>query len=272
VGAGRGGEGSEGAARRSIAGRLEVVLVQDAAVAARILAREIAELLRGRSRGQRALVLGLAAGRTPVPLYRELVRMRHQEGLALDEATFVQLDEYLELPAGHPASFSSFLRRELLEPAEISDERLVAPPCHAPEGERERACAAIEHAIRVAGGIDLQVLGIGLNGHLGFNEPGSHRDSRTRVVELDEETRRHAARDFGSLERVPRRAITLGLGTILDSRRVRALAFGTEKAEVVRRMLEAPIGPGLPASFLREHPDARLWVEGDAAGKWLGKR
>jgi glucosamine-6-phosphate deaminase len=242
------------------------VLVEDAVAAARILALEIAELVRGCA--ERAIVLGLAAGRTPVPLYRELVRMRREEGLALEKATLVQLDEYLELPAGHPASFSSFLRRELLEPAGIPPERLIAPPCDAAEGERERACAAIEHAIRVAGGIDLQILGIGLNGHLGFNEPGSHRDSRTRVVELDDETRRHAARDFGSLERVPRRAITLGLGTILDARRVRALAFGAEKADVVRRMLKEDAGPALPASFLREHTDARLFLDREAAALW----
>ena len=245
--------------------------MEDGSAAAGILAREIAALVRERAAEGRRAVLGLAAGRTPVPLYRELVRLRREEGLAIDQATLVQLDEYLELAAGHAASFASFLRRELLEPAGIAPERLVGPPCDAAEGERERACAAIEQRIRTAGGLDLQVVGIGLNGHLGFNEPGSQRDSRTRVVELDGETRRHAAHDFGSIEGVPRKAITLGLGTILEARRLRALAFSAAKAEIVCRMLDEDVGVALPASFLREHADARLFVDREAAGGWEGE-
>lgn len=219
------------------------------------LAGEIAALVRGRRR----VVLGLAAGDTPSGLYRELARLRREEGLDFREVVTFNLDEYLGLAPDHPRSFSRWMLDSVFEPLGIPESNRHAP------GSGDGA--AYDRSIREAGGIDLQILGIGRNGHIAFNEPPSARDSRTREVELHPWTREDAAPQFGSLAAVPARAITMGIATILDAKRIRVLAFGSRKAEIVARALAGPIGPEVPASFLRGHSDLRVWLDRDAAGE-----
>jgi glucosamine-6-phosphate deaminase len=226
--------------------------------ACRALAGEIAALLRARPES----VLGLPTGTTPVALYRELVRMHREEGLSFARARTFNLDEYLGLAEGDPRNFRVWMQEQLFGLVDLDPANAHIPGC-AEEGQSEaRRYAAL---LAAAGGIDLQLLGVGRNGHIGFNEPGSARESRTRVVELARETRADAAAAFGALADVPQRAVTLGVADILDARAVRVLAFGKSKTQVVRRLLGEPIGPELPASFLRGHPDVRLFLDAEAA-------
>jgi glucosamine-6-phosphate deaminase len=236
--------------------RIEVHPSREAAC--RALAREIADLVRAKP----AAVLGLPTGSTPVPLYEELGRLHREQGLSFARATSFNLDEYLDLPAGDPRSFRAWMQEQLFARVDFGPQHT-----HVPRGEGDPELEARRYAaaLAAAGGIDLQLLGIGRNGHIGFNEPGSARDSRTRVVLLAPETRADAAAAFGGEARVPARAITLGVADILEARAIRVLAFGKGKAGIVRRMLEGEVGPDCPASFLRGHADLRLLLDADAA-------
>lgn len=240
---------------------LAVRVVADPADACRALADELAPL----ARTSPALVLGFATGNTPLGFYAELVR-RHAAGeLALARATSFNLDEYCGLAPEHPASFHAYMRARLFDAVPLAAMHLL-------DGQVALAraaahCADYELAIRAAGGIDWQLLGLGGNGHLAFNEPGSARDTRTRRVELCAETRRANARDFPSGEAVPTHALTMGVATILAARRLRVLAFGAHKSEIVRRALLEPVSPTLPATFLREHHDVELWLDRPAAAE-----
>jgi len=207
-------------------------------------------------------VLGLPTGNTPVPLYRELARLCREEGLSFARARTFNLDEYLDLPPGDPRSFRTWMQQQFFGQVDLAPANVHVPRASG-EGEAEARRYAAELA--AAGGIDLQLLGIGRNGHIGFNEPGSARDSRARVVELARETRADAAALFGGLEHVPRRAITLGIAEILEARAIRVLAFGKAKAPIVKRMLQGEVGPDCPASYLRGHSDLRLLLDADAA-------
>lgn len=237
--------------------------------AARALADEIAELVAdGRRRG-RSAVLGLATGRSPLALYEELARRAREGTLDLSDAITFNLDEYLGLPADDPRSFRARMRATLFERVGLREDRTHVPRCDLRTAEAALHAEIYEREIARAGGIDLQVLGIGRNGHIGFNEPGSGRDTRTREVELARETVEDAASAFGGAGGVPRRALTMGIATILEARRLRVLAFGPGKREIVRRTLEEGIGPAVPATFLREHGDARLYVDAAALGARL---
>lgn len=242
-----------------------VVLVQDPAAAARLVVDEIEDLCaRCRAEG-RAPVLGLSTGRTPVAIYGELIRRVREGGLDLGRAVAFNLDEYEGLSSSDPRSFAAWMERVLFDPLEWPRSRRHIPDgtvCPADQGAQG---AAYEAAIRAAGGIDLQLLGIGRNGHIGFNEPGSDLHSRTRVVELDRSTREDAAADFFP-EDPPRRAITMGIATICEARRVRLLAFGAHKRAAIQRALSGPLGEDCPASFLALHPDARFLLDGAAHG------
>ena len=218
------------------------------------LAREIAALVRERGR----VVLGLATGDTPSGLYRELARMRREEGLDFSRVVAFGLDEYVGIAPDHPACFARWFRDRVFEPLGIPEAARHLPSAEEPGDVYERR-------IRDAGGIDLQILGIGRNGHVAFNEPPTPRDSRTREVRLHAWTREDAAAAFGSLAAVPERAVTMGVATILDARRIRVLAFGRRKAAIIARALAGAVGPDAPASFLREHADLRVWLDRDAA-------
>ncbi len=210
-------------------------------------------------------VLGLATGSTPIGVYDLLSELHRDTRLDFSQVRTFNLDEYVGLAADHPQSYREFMRRHL-----FSKINIPAGQIHFPDGQAEDIpahCRAYEAAIAAAGGIDLQLLGIGSDGHIGFNEPSSSLASRTRIKTLTPRTVQDNARFFGSVERVPRHVITMGVGTIMDARSCLLLAFGEGKADAVAGMAEGPITADLPASALQMHPVCRLVVDEAAAKK-----
>jgi glucosamine-6-phosphate deaminase len=238
---------------------VEVVILAGPADAAELVGGAIAALV---SRDPGA-VLGLATGTSPLAVYRDLGG-RHAAGrLSLAGARAFLLDEYVGLPAGHPQSYRSFIARELEAHVDFAPGTIRGPDVHA--DDLLAACDAYEAAIREAGGIDLQLLGVGSDGHIGFNEPGSSLASRTRIKTLTDQTRRDNARFFASLDDVPRHVVTQGVGTILGARHLVLLAFGSAKADAVAAAVEGPVTAMVPASALQLHPHATVVVDGAAA-------
>ncbi|MFA6962295.1 MAG: glucosamine-6-phosphate deaminase [Opitutaceae bacterium] len=245
--------------------RIRTEIFADADAASRQLAGEIATLIRERAAAGKDVVLGLATGSTPVRLYRELIRMHRDEGLSFKNVTTFNLDEYYGLTRDHPESYWRFMHEQLFNHIDLPAANINLPNGTLPRGDVFGSCRAYEDKIAAAGGLDLQVLGIGRTGHIGFNEPGSTRDSRTRLVTLDGLTRRDAARDFLGEANVPRHAITMGVGTILDARRIVLLAWGESKAGVLAQAVEGTPVDTLPASFLQGHPNVNFYIDGTAA-------
>ncbi len=236
-------------------------VVPDRAAAERAVANDICELVAEKPDA----VLGLATGGTMVGVYAELVRRHEAGGLDLSGVTTFNLDEYLGLPAGSPLSFRAFMDKHLFGLVNLDPSRTFVPDPELARADMAGYCEGWEQAIGSAGGLDLQLLGLGRNGHIAFNEPGSQLTSRTRQIELDEGTRQDAAGAFGGLDAVPRAAITMGVATILEARRLRVLAFGEAKAATLRRILAGPVGPEIPGTFLRGHGDVEVWVDEPAA-------
>ena len=245
--------------------KVRTVIHPTAAEAAAALAREVADLIRERNDAGRATVLGLATGSTPVPFYRELIRLHREEGLSFARVITFNLDEYHGLARDHRESYFRFMREQLFDHVDLKPENIHLPDGTVPLDKVFAHCQAYEAAIDAAGGIDLQILGIGRTGHIGFNEPGSTRDSRTRLIALDRITRQDAAADFLGEANVPRFAITMGVGTILRARRIALMAWGENKAEIVREAVEGPETEAVSASFLQSHPQARFLVDAAAA-------
>ncbi len=219
----------------------------------------------GSTRGR--CVLGLPTGRTPLGLYRKLVARYHAGTVDFSRVFTFNLDEYYPMVPDHPQSYHRYMREALLDHVNLPAEQV-----HIPDGTVQRAhvaahCAAYEAAIDELGGIDLQILGLGRSGHIGFNEPGSTAASRTRLIELDAITRRDAAADFGSQDAVPHEAITMGIATILDAAEVVLMTSGPHKATTIWRVLEEEISPQLPATYLRRHPNVTLYLDEEAAGE-----
>lgn len=242
---------------------MEIIIKQDSLDASATAARVVARLVREKPDA----VLGLATGSTPLVLYRELVRMYEEENLDFSRVTTFNLDEYVGLEKEHPHSYHTFMWENLFSRINI-DPRNV----HLPDGMAEEvpaSCENYEWKIRQAGGIDLQVLGIGSDGHIGFNEPTSSFASRTRIKTLTRQTVADNARFFGGDEtKVPRHCITMGIGTIMEARMILMLAFGEAKADAVAASIEGPVAAVMPASFLQHHPAAKIFVD-EAAAKGL---
>ena len=236
------------------------------AEASQAVARDIAALIRSRQAEGRTAVLGLATGSTPLGLYAELVRLHRKEGLSFRNVVTFNLDEYYPIQPGHPRSYRHFMQAHLFDHVDIAAGNTHVPDGTVPPASVDAHCRDYERQIEAAGGIDFQVLGIGRTGHIGFNEPGSARRSRTRRVTLDPLTRRDASGDFGGEENTPRYAITMGVRTILDARRIVLLAWGQHKAEIVRTAAEGPVTPQVTASFLQEHDNVHFVVDSAAAG------
>ncbi|MBI3492019.1 MAG: glucosamine-6-phosphate deaminase [Acidobacteria bacterium] len=235
------------------------------ATLARALAADVARALATNPR----LVLGLPAGRTPIPLYDALARLYQAGRVDFRRAAAFNLDEFIGLGARHPGSYRAFMRQHLLD-------RINLPPAnvHAPRGEARdvaRECARYERAIARMGGIDLQILGLGVNGHVGFNEPASALIARTHRARLRLATRRANASLFGGrVSAVPREAVSMGMATILKARRLVLIATGAAKARALQRLIEGPVTTRLPASLLPLHPRAEVWVDRDAASRLRG--
>lgn len=237
---------------------MEVVILGGSRQIGRLAADAIEELVTRKPEA----VLGLATGSSPLPVYEELAA-RHAAGLDFSRVSGFALDEYVGLPEGHPESYRNVIRREFTDRINIDPANV-----HSPDGSAAdipAACAAYESAITAAGGVDLQLLGVGTDGHIGFNEPGSSFASRTRIKSLIEQTRRDNARFFSSLAEVPHHVITQGLGTIMAARHVILIATGAQKAQAVRDFVEGPVAAICPASVLQFHPHATVLVDEAAA-------
>lgn len=233
----------------------------------RAVAAEIAQLIRAKASAGQRCVLGLATGSTPTGVYEELIRLHAQEGLSFKNVVTFNLDEYYPMQPNELQSYQRFMRENLFDHIDVPAESIHIPDGTVPLEKVGEYCAAYDEAIRQAGGIDLQLLGIGRTGHVGFNEPGSARDSRTRLITLDRVTRLDAASDFFGEQHVPRRAITMGVGTILSAKRIVMIAFGEGKAPIVAKAIEGAVTPSVAASFLQQHPNAHVYLDEAAAAE-----
>ena len=241
---------------------MEIIIQPTPEAGSSIAAQIIAKLVRRKP----DCVIGLATGSTPLGTYRELIRMHREDGLDFSKVTTFNLDEYVGLPAGHPQSYQTFMAEHFFLHVNADAQRTHIPNGMARDIPAE--CARYEAAIFAAGGIDLQLLGIGTDGHIGFNEPSSSLASRTRIKTLTERTRADNARFFGGdLAQVPLHCITMGVGTIMASREVLMLAFGANKADAVAAAAEGPITAMNPASVLQMHAVAKCIADEAAAAK-----
>jgi glucosamine-6-phosphate deaminase len=247
--------------------RLPVEVLDPPEALATAVAARIAALIRERAASGQPTVLGLATGSTPVGVYRELVRMHRDEGLSFANVDTFNLDEYWPMQPSSLHSYRRFMREHLFDLVDLDPARCHVPPGDLPRDEVAAACARYETQIRDAGGIDLQLLGIGKTGHIGFNEPGSGAESRTRLVTLDTITRRDAAADFFGEQNVPRQAITMGVATILEAREIVLLATGEHKAGILRRAVEGEIDHAIAATFLQRHPAVTVYADHAAAAE-----
>lgn len=237
----------------------------EAADAGQAAAQEIASLIRSRAERNESCVLALATGSTMVSVYDSLVQLHQQEGLSFANVFVFLIDEFLPMQPDSLQSHYRFMREHLFDHVDIPNNQVFAPDGTIPQERVNDACTQYEQAIEDIGGIDIAILGVGRSGHIGFNEPGSSTASRTRAITLDAMTRIDAASNFFGVENVPRRAITLGVGTILDARRVLLLAFGEGKASIVAKSLEGKVSAAVPATFLQTHPAAEILLDSAAS-------
>jgi len=240
-------------------GKIKVTVCQDKQEVARVAAEIFAKMIREKP----DLMLGLATGGTPVDMYQMLIRMHKEQGLNFSRVRSFNLDEYVGLSGDHTQSYRYFMNANLFN--HINIDKLNT---HVPDGKAENfqmSCQQYEKDIQAAAGIDLQLLGIGSNGHIAFNEPGSPGNSRTRVVTLTERTIKDNARFFQDESEIPRQAVTMGIGTILEANKIVLLATGANKAEAVVKALKGKVTADLPASFLQNHPDCIFILDRDSA-------
>ena len=242
-------------------------LFESSKVVSAFVAKQIAHLITSVNANGRPCVLGLATGSTPTGVYAELVRMHREEKLSFKNVITFNLDEYFPIKPDELQSYVRFMNEHLFDHIDIDRANINIPDGTLDVQDVADFCAAYEAKIRAVGGIDLQILGIGRSGHVGFNEPGSSLESRTRLITLDRLTRLDAASDFFGDQYVPRRAITMGVATIMDAKRVIMLAFGEGKAGIVARAMQGPITSQISASFLQNHPDALALLDEASAAE-----
>ena len=252
--------------------KIPVTIMNKAEEACKLVSAEIAALIRTRQQQNTVAVLGLATGSTPLKIYQELVRLHKEEGLSFKNVICFNLDEYYPLAPESLQSYRHFMQENLFKHIDINPEN-----CHIPNGqvsleEVKQHCEAYEERIKSVGGIDFQLLGIGRNGHIGFNEPGSHISSVTRLITLDKVTRFDAAAEFSGIANIPRKAITMGVNTILSAKRIVLLAWGERKADIIKLAVEGPVSDFVPASYLQTHHNSTIVLDEVAAANLTRKK
>ena len=245
--------------------KLPVTVFQSPEEASIAVAHRIASLIREKQSNQQPAVLGLATGATPVKVYEELIRLHREEGLSFQNVITFNLDEYYPMHPDAEQSYVTFMNRNLFNHIDIDKNNIHIPDGTIPEEEIHRYCADYEKKITDLGGLDLQLLGIGRTGHIGFNEPGSAPNSGTRLVTLDDLTRRDASRSFGGKENVPLKAITMGVGTIFKAKEIILMAWNGTKAEIVKKAVEGPMSSEVPATFLQLSDNVEFILDTEAA-------
>lgn len=240
---------------------------KDANQAASLVAREIADLILNNQRLQKRTVLGLATGNTPKKIYQELIKLHTGENLSFKDVVCFNLDEYYPLEAGSNQSYQQYMNHNFFSHIDIEQSNCYIPKSDLAQEDVKQHCEAYEKKIEALGGIDFQLLGIGRNGHIGFNEPGSHVNSCTRLITLDPITRFDAAYDFGSMTNVPRKAITMGVGTILKAKRIVLVALGESKTPIIKKAVEGPVTEFIPASYLQGHNNAAFILDEASASE-----
>ncbi len=235
------------------------------------VAKEIADLIRSKQKEGKPAILGLATGSSPKKVYAELIRMHKEEGLSFKNVITFNLDEYYPMQPTAPQSYHRFMKENLFDHVDILSGHFNIPDGTLEMDAIKYYCDAYEKKINEAGGLDFQLLGIGRNGHIGFNEPGSHVESQTRLITLDFTTRSDAGLDFGGLANVPRKAITLGVKKIMQAKRVVLIAWGEHKSPIIRQAVEGPVTEYIPASYLQGHPNAQIVMD-EACAAGLSRR
>lgn len=251
--------------------KIPITIFNEADKACKAVATEIAALIRSKQQTGNHAVLGLATGSTPKKIYKELIRMHRQEGLSFKNVICFNLDEYYPMVPASLQGYRHFMKENFFDFIDINPEN-----CHIPDGSVnleniKQHCDQYEQAIKDAGGIDFQLLGVGRNGHIGFNEPGSHISSVTRLITLDRITRSDAATEFSGMANVPRKAITMGVSTIINARRIVLIAWGEKKAEIVKLAVEGSVNEFIPASYLQVHQNTSFVLD-EAAAALLTRR
>lgn len=247
--------------------RVHTVIFDESSYASVVVAQEIAELIRKKEKAGQPCVLGLATGSSPTSVYDELVRIHQEEGLSFKNVVTFNLDEYYPMQPNSLQSYIRFMNEYLFDHVDIDPKNIHIPDGTLPMNKIPKFCREYEDKIDSYGGIDLQILGIGRTGHIGFNEPGSHMNSKTRMITLDHLTRVDAAADFFDQDNVPRKAITMGVGSIMKAKRVILMAWGEGKASIIHKTVENPKSESVPASYLQHHPNATFVLDGAAAAE-----
>lgn len=245
--------------------KLPVTVYKDQQVASKVVAQRIASLIRQKQKAGSFAILGLATGATPVGVYAELVRMHKEENLSFQNVITFNLDEYFPMQPQAAQSYVSFMGEHLFNHVDIQRENIHIPDGTLMKEQIATFCLEYERKIEALGGLDMQVLGIGRTGHIGFNEPGSAPNSGTRLVTLDDLTRRDAARDFGGKENVPTKAITMGIGTIFKAKEIILIAWSKKKASIIKKAVEGEISSEVPATYLQLSQNVEFVLDEDAA-------
>jgi glucosamine-6-phosphate deaminase len=246
--------------------KLPVTVFADKLTAAQSVARRIADLVQNQTAAGKKTILGLATGATPIAVYQELVRLHRQEGLSFKNVVTFNLDEYFPMDSRAAQSYRVFMNKNLFNHIDIEAANINIPDGELKEGDVAAFCLDYEKKITSYGGLDLQILGIGRTGHIGFNEPGSAPNSGCRLVSLDELTRSDAAHDFGGKSNVPAKAITMGIGTIFKAREIILMAWGEKKAFIIKKAVEGEISSDVPATYLQLADNVEFVVDAAAAG------
>ena len=247
--------------------KLHNVTVKSSTEGSKLIANSIALLIKEKQAQNKMCVLGLATGSSPLSVYRELVRLHKEENLSFENVISFNLDEYYPLIKEDVQSYHFFMYSNLFDHVNIKSENINIPSGEVSPEKLRISCISYEEKIKSAGGIDLQILGIGTNGHIGFNEPGSHLNSETRTITLDHLTRFDAAPAFQGIENVPRKAVTMGIQTILNAKRVLLMAWGSYKAEIIQKAIEGEISCFIPTTYLQHHKNTTLVIDTEAASE-----